>query len=477
MKSLILLFLLFSINVQAQKLCVTQGKKNNNAFLDSKYGNDYILKSNYWFLGNSITYASWSFSYQVSLNKKAIEVNLSIPGTKASGIISSQITPYMRQKTYNDKYVWCAIGVNDVRTSVDTATYRSGLMSIISSLKALGWDSTNIIIPTIFYITDYGTGSLALMTACNNIIKNIWTTKHMTYRPDIWQFMHDGGGSSWVNGDGIHTNTAGHIAIGQYYSNNILPAGVEPYVKKAYPRDSLVFSIQVKDSIKAYFNFVNGRANYKLNYGDSTASYLGTNFLKKYSNGGLHTCKAYRNYLTQELYYDPTIGANDGFYATQLCGIVKCDLINFYNLRNFVWMGHGPNLTEINFPASDNQVLYQFIITDCPLLLNLDCAGLLGLQGTFFCNNINLNSLKLPNFLGAFTTFDCSNCALDQTSINNIYSKLDAYYSVNTPKSALTIATQGGTNAAPTMGSSNTNIVHLQSLFSTAGKTLTINKN
>jgi len=85
-----------------------------------------------------------------------------------------------------------------------------------------------------------------------------------------------------------------------------------------------------------------------------------------------------------------------------------------------------------------------------------------------------LTAITLPTINRQFTTFNAGSCALNLATVNDILAKLNTWFSANTPTSNLTVTLNGGTNSSPTGGTSNTDIVNLQSIFGAAGKTLFI---
>ena len=136
------------------------------------------------------------------------------------------------------------------------------------------------------------------------------------------------------------------------------------------------------------------------------------------------------------------------------------------------------NLTQILNPTS-SQTFTGYQSYSCDLTGTLDVSGLTGLGGQFLIHfNSNLDSLILPaSFSNSFSNFNVENCSLDQTSIDAIFSKLNSYYSSNTPTGSLIINADGGTNSPPTDGASNTDIQSLETIFSNASQDLTITIN
>jgi hypothetical protein len=92
-------------------------------------------------------------------------------------------------------------------------------------------------------------------------------------------------------------------------------------------------------------------------------------------------------------------------------------------------------------------------------------------------SNANDTALILPTLNKQFTTIDAHGNALNQSSVDNLLAKLDTWYTSHPPTSNLTINIGSGTNAAPTGGNSNVNIVHLNAIFNAVPKLLSITKN
>ena len=111
-------------------------------------------------------------------------------------------------------------------------------------------------------------------------------------------------------------------------------------------------------------------------------------------------------------------------------------------------------------------------------LTSLNLSGFTNLGGiTYGYNNTGLITLTMPTINKQFTNIDFHGCALNQTSVDNLLAALDAYYSAHPPTANLSVAIQAGTNASPTGGSSNTNWVHILSIFTPLGKSASLNRN
>ena len=203
-----------------------------------------------------------------------------------------------------------------------------------------------------------------------------------------------------------------------------------------------------------------------------------------------------------------------------------CDLIGTLDISGLTGMGgtfnvqYNSSLNKIENPVSSNSITLYYA-SFCGLTGTLDVSGLTGIGGNFSIqSNFNLSEILFPDgslsFSGfyldncAFSSLDLSNfdlsgiaqfnnnsslgsiewggfgdfyrlyvnsCALDTSTIDTMFSKLNTYYSSNTPTHYLTVYASSGTNSPPTDGSSNSDILSLETIFSNAGQTLTITIN
>lgn len=79
----------------------------------------------------------------------------------------------------------------------------------------------------------------------------------------------------------------------------------------------------------------------------------------------------------------------------------------------------------------------------------------------------------MPYYTTGLSILRVEGCALTQTTVNSLFSSLNAFFSVNTPIKNLTVYANAGTNASPTGGHSNTDIVALVAKFTASGFTFT----
>lgn len=163
--------------------------------------------------------------------------------------------------------------------------------------------------------------------------------------------------------------------------------------------------------------------------------------------------------------------------------IVSCnfsgefDLSMFKNLDGNLFLNSN-NITSFKWPeegmiGTNN----QFRVQNNNLQGTLDISTLNGLY--YFCegnSNPNLEEVLWPDFTNWFSRVDWGDCSLNQSTIDNLLSKLNTYYSTGTVVN-LTIDLAGGTNMPPTDGSQNSDILSLETIFSNAGRTLTLSYN
>jgi hypothetical protein len=109
-------------------------------------------------------------------------------------------------------------------------------------------------------------------------------------------------------------------------------------------------------------------------------------------------------------------------------------------------------------------------VFNCSLSGTLDVSGLTGLGGYFYVyNNANLTSILWPVFTSEPYYINAHGNALNQTCVDDLFAKMDAWYTANEPTDDLYVYLSGGTNSPPSDGSSNVSILHIQSIFDSSG--------
>jgi len=161
-------------------------------------------------------------------------------------------------------------------------------------------------------------------------------------------------------------------------------------------------------------------------------------------------------------------------YSCNLTGTL--DLSMLTGLGNVIQLHGNSDLTEVSFPTSSQNIV-ELNLGSCDFT-SLDMSSFSNLSGSIYSNsNSNLISVTLPTINNEFSSLFFTDCSLNLSSVDAIYNKLNTFYSSNTPTKALTVGTGGGNSSPPTDGSSNSDILNLESIFSIAGETLTITIN
>jgi len=173
----------------------------------------------------------------------------------------------------------------------------------------------------------------------------------------------------------------------------------------------------------------------------------------------------YYNYnLTQIL--NPTSSELFSRYWTHYCNLTGTfDCSGLTGLGGVFAINNNPNLTQILNPTS-NVIFSHYLACCCDLTGTLDVSGLTNLGGTFKVGeNDKLTKILLPDISVNFIEINVIDSSLDLITVDDIFSKVDSWYIANEPTANISINTSGGTNSAPTDGSSNTNIVHILDIF------------
>jgi hypothetical protein len=164
---------------------------------------------------------------------------------------------------------------------------------------------------------------------------------------------------------------------------------------------------------------------------------------------------------------NPTSSQTITFYRAYSCNLTGAlDVSGLTGLGGQFQVQANPLLTQIKFPTSSTKFT-GFTIEDCSLAGTLDVSGLLGFGGIVqMKNNTNLTSFILPSTLThQLISIDARNCALDKTSVDNIFTKLRILWDSSLPSQNSVIYLHQGTNAAPTGNYSNTDIVKIYNIF------------
>ena len=130
------------------------------------------------------------------------------------------------------------------------------------------------------------------------------------------------------------------------------------------------------------------------------------------------------------------------------------------------------DLTNIFFSANVNTIAdLRHVINS---ITSIDLSNvILSNQYLAFLNSA-LTSISMPGYTTAVSNIDINGCGLDLTTVNSWLSSLNTFMSSNAPISNLSLNLSGGTNASPTGGASNTDLVNLRDVvYPNAGFTFT----
>jgi hypothetical protein len=174
---------------------------------------------------------------------------------------------------------------------------------------------------------------------------------------------------------------------------------------------------------------------------------------------------------------NPTSSTVFNWYLINSCNLTGTfDFSGFSNFAGSFDIFSNSNLTAISNPTSSRNINHYYAYS-CNVK-KFDLSTLTGINGDLrVYSNANDTALVFPTLTGQFTTIDAHNNALNQNSVDQLFIKLDAWYTAHAPTANLSINVGGGTNASPTGGSANVNIVHLNAIFNAVPKLLSITKN
>lgn len=172
-------------------------------------------------------------------------------------------------------------------------------------------------------------------------------------------------------------------------------------------------------------------------------------------------------------------GSISGLTLLNRCTLGANSLSNPLNLSSLgllVQMSVINNTNLTTFKAPSSTALVAIITLYSNNIDKFDFTNTLNLRGDLrIYNNPNDTSLVLPATLtGYFTRIDAHGNALNQSSVDNLFKKLATYYLTHTPTANLYIDVSGGTNASPTGGGNNADIIAIDAAFSSANKIFTL---
>lgn len=308
-----------------------------------------------------------------------------------------------------------------------------------------------------------------------------------TFSPD---FTVSSGTLHWDLGDGsiLDTNSVDHpyIVLGNKNVNVYVGTtiGPESITEVKLENDRLIGTLDLEDfsNLEGMF-YVHNNPGLTQIKNPSTAGVFkvywahgcnltGTLDLTGLTNlGGLFYAQNNSN-LTEILNPDSSQGII--YYWALNCNLTgTLDVSGLTGLGGSFNVHSNSNLTSILNPTS-SQVFETYQAYSCNLTGTLDVSGLTGLGGSFYSySNSGLVDILLPTLTQDITSFRSHNCALSQTTVDDVFSKLNTYYTSNSPSDDLLVEINGGTNAIPTDGASNSDITNLSSIFTGAGHTFT----
>jgi hypothetical protein len=132
-----------------------------------------------------------------------------------------------------------------------------------------------------------------------------------------------------------------------------------------------------------------------------------------------------------------------------------------------------PAMTSLVFSSSGN-TSNGLALDVNNLLPSLDLSGFTCGGRVAFNRSPNLVTLIPPTFAAGIYNISGYNCALNETSVNAILSKLNSDLTSTPPTSNLDLRLEGGTNSSPTGGDSNADLENLRDvIFPGSGFTFT----
>lgn len=146
--------------------------------------------------------------------------------------------------------------------------------------------------------------------------------------------------------------------------------------------------------------------------------------------------------------------------------VYNCNLTGTLDVSNITFTSEfrthaNSNLSAITFSTNSNNAGI-FSVDRCNLN-TLDLSNWT-VSSRLVLHTNSLTSLILPNITVGLSEYLVYENSLPLSAIDLIFSSLNTYFSTNTPIKDLTVNTSGGTNASPTGGSSNTDIVNLDTV-------------
>lgn len=149
---------------------------------------------------------------------------------------------------------------------------------------------------------------------------------------------------------------------------------------------------------------------------------------------------------------------------------------NYFNITTSGLFNSNLGLTSLLFSSLNTGGTFR--VNSCNLT-TLDLSSWTSATFIRYSGNSNLVTVTSPtSYNTALTSVNGSLCAMNLASVNEVFSKLNTFMSANAPTADCIVLVNGGTNASPTGGSSNTDLVNLRDVvYPNAGFTFTANIN
>jgi hypothetical protein len=173
---------------------------------------------------------------------------------------------------------------------------------------------------------------------------------------------------------------------------------------------------------------------------------------RSHSNGSLTTINFSTNVNTCSILY------------TYSCGsLTSLDFTNV-TISSQLFYFSCSSLTSIEF-GSNSHIINNYNGSSCPNLTtlnNFQNVTLTGSHSSASCGS--LISFSQPSYTTGLSAISFLSCGLNLATVDNLFSSLNTYFSANAPIKDLAVNTSAGTNASPTGGAANTDIVNLDTV-------------